>query len=411
MEVDRPRRGRQGAARACRRSGSRWPAHRASRPSRSGPGSRPPPTRFAPSATCTSPGWPRRRPPTAPARRRSAPRPRRSPCPATGSGRPTPSRRCRPSGRPSAPAPRAEEKTLWERFHAACDGFFTRRREDLQQPQGGVGREPGAQGSALRPGRGDRRDDRVAEGDRRHQAAAGRVEDRRPGAKDARRRAVAALPGRLRQVLRRLPAARPGRGRGRHRRGRGRMRRARGAAAGGRRRIARWRREGLADTVADIRRRWAAKIAALPRERAIRMGDRFVHALARVTETWPASFAGTDIDPEANARMLEDLCAAGRATARARIRGQRAAGVRPRTRRRRRCSRASFARRWPPTPSRAAADESAKWKTIAEQVRAAQAAWKRVGPVPDSASRTLNARFQRACTRVAEKMDRARRGL
>ena len=33
----------------------------------------------------------------------------------------------------SAPAPRAQEKALWDRFHAACDGFFTRRREDLQQ--------------------------------------------------------------------------------------------------------------------------------------------------------------------------------------------------------------------------------------------------------------------------------------
>jgi outer membrane protein assembly factor BamA len=38
--------------------------------------------------------------------------------------------------------------------------------------------------------------------------------------------------------------------------------------------------EGLAGTVADIRKRWASKIAALPRERALRMGDRFVHALA-----------------------------------------------------------------------------------------------------------------------------------
>jgi hypothetical protein len=56
-------------------------------------------------------------------------------------------------------------------------------------------------------------------------------------------------------------------------------------------------------------------------------------------------------------------------------------------------------------------DETAKWKGISEQVRAAQAAWKRVGPVPEAASRTLSARFQRACTRVAEKMDKSRRGM
>ena len=30
------------------------------------------------------------------------------------------------------PAARSQEKVLWDRFHAACEGFFTRRREDLQ---------------------------------------------------------------------------------------------------------------------------------------------------------------------------------------------------------------------------------------------------------------------------------------
>ena len=43
-------------------------------------------------------------------------------------------------------------------------------------------------------------------------------------------------------------------------------------------------------------------------------------------------------------------------------------------------------------------------------VRAAQAAWKRIGPVPEASLRTLTARFQRACGRVNEKLDQSRRG-
>jgi hypothetical protein len=140
------------------------------------------------------------------------------------------------------------------------------------------------------------------------------------------------------------------------------------------------------------------------------MGDRFIQALARLTETWPASFAGTDIDPEANARKLEELCVQVE-----RLLGPESeAGTQPESTEDQSPA-STLARQLREALATntmgGRVDESAKWKVIAEQVRAAQAAWKKVGPAPDAASRTLNARFQRACTRVAEKMDRARRGL
>jgi hypothetical protein len=56
-------------------------------------------------------------------------------------------------------------------------------------------------------------------------------------------------------------------------------------------------------------------------------------------------------------------------------------------------------------------DDTARWKAAAEQLRLAQAAWKRVGPVPEAAARALNGRFQKACARATDKIDQRRRGL
>ena len=43
------------------------------------------------------------------------------------------------------------------------------------------------------------------------------------------------------------------------------------------------------------------------------------------------------------------------------------------------------------------AGEESKWRTMAEDVRQAQAAWSRLGPVPGDTGRALNDRFHRAC--------------
>lgn len=307
------------------------------------------------------------------------------------------------------PAPRAEEKRLWDRFHAACNGFFTRRREDLQQRKvawaANLARKEAlcAQAEAIAETTdwqkgideikrlqaewktvGPVRKTRADELWQRFRAACDKFFDAYQQRDQA---AAAAVIAEAEAVCAEFEALVPAAG-------------VEVPAAP----------ERLADTVADIRKRWAGKIAALPRERALRMGDRFVQALARVTETWPGSFAGTDIDPEANVRTLDELCAqverllgpepeAGPQAES--VEDQTPASVLARQLREALATNTIAGR----------TDESAKWKTVAEQVRAAQAAWKKVGPVPDSAARTLNARFQRACTRVAEKMDRARRGL
>jgi hypothetical protein len=54
-------------------------------------------------------------------------------------------------------------------------------------------------------------------------------------------------------------------------------------------------------------------------------------------------------------------------------------------------------------------DEDAKWRATAEEVKRAQAAWTKVGPVPDDVQRRLAGRFQRACRRFFEERDQRRK--
>ncbi|HEY3380763.1 MAG TPA: DUF349 domain-containing protein [Vicinamibacterales bacterium] len=309
-------------------------------------------------------------------------------------------------------APRPDEKALWDRFHAACDAFFTRRRDDLQRRkeewnanlakkealcaqaeamaettewQKGIEelKRLQAEWKTIGPVRKTRADaiwqrfrascDRFFERyqQREHLAASGVIADAEVICKELE----AFLPPVPDEGA--LPDA----------------------------------PETLGEQVAALRARWAGVVAALPRERAIRLGDRFTHGLARLAETWPARFVGTDLDPEANVRMLEQLCMQVEAML------------------------ASDPQQSAPSPSALSADEtpatllarqlrdalatntiagrqddSAKWKAMADQVRTVQAAWKRVGPVPEGAARSLSARFQRACTRVGDRIDQGRRG-
>jgi len=309
------------------------------------------------------------------------------------------------------PAPRSEEKALWERFHAACDGFFTRRRTDLQERkqewaanlerkeaiclqaeaiaettewQKGIEeiKRLQAEWKTVGPVRKTRADevwlrfraacDKFFEAyqNREHAAASSAIAD------------AEAVLQEFESLLPPTDAEAP-------------------AAP-----------EGLGEKVADIRSRWAGKIAALPRDRAIRLGDRFMTTLSRLVELWPASFAGSDIDPDVNARKLEDLCVliekllSADASNAQPTEAEAAEASSPSTMLARQLREALAT-----NTIAGRQDDSAKWKAASEQVRAAQVAWKRIGPVPEPMGKSLNARFQRACTRVTEKIDQQRRGL
>lgn len=307
------------------------------------------------------------------------------------------------------PAPRMQEKALWERFHAACDTFFTRRRDDLQHRkeewaanlekkdalcaqaealaettewQKGVEeiKRLQAEWKTIGPVRKTRADAVW----QRFRAACDRFFERYHQRDQL---AASAVVTDAEGVLQSLEALLP----------------AEGEVPPA--------PENLRDTVGEIRVRWSAVIATLPRERALRFGERYMKAVTRLVEVWPAPFAGTDWDPEANLRQMEELCVeveqllaqegAGQAAGPMPDQDETPATLLARQLREALASNTIAGRQ----------DESPKWKAAAEQVRSAQSAWKRIGPVPEGAARALNARFQKACTRATEKIDQRRRGV
>jgi hypothetical protein len=164
--------------------------------------------------------------------------------------------------------------------------------------------------------------------------------------------------------------------------------------------------------VMDLRARWVAVAASLPRDRALRMADRYAKAVTRLVEAWPASFVGTDWDPDANLRKMEDLCVQVEQLLQEPVAAPAGPGEpdepdeeSPATLLARQLREALAT-----NTIAGRQDDSPRWKAAAEELRNAQAAWRRIGPVPDAAARSLNVRFQKACARAAEKIEQRKRG-
>jgi hypothetical protein len=163
----------------------------------------------------------------------------------------------------------------------------------------------------------------------------------------------------------------------------------------------------LLQKVRALRGRWQQEIAArgVDPERARALDERFAAASAAVMARWPSTFAGTDLDPEANqkrmesiVRRIEELAAslAGPANAAA------DAALSPSARLAAMLKEALAA-----NTIGGKVDEDSRWRAAAEDVRQAQASFARIGHVPESARRPLADRFQRAARRI---MERAGRG-
>ena len=131
-------------------------------------------------------------------------------------------------------------------------------------------------------------------------------------------------------------------------------------------------------------------------------------AFARVVARWPAVFNGTDLDPDANLKRMEALVKKVEDLV-ASLNGPAAAPdavASPATRLAAMLKEALAAN----TIGGRGGDDS-RWRNAAEEVRQAQAAWSRVGPVPDAVRRPLLERFQRASRRVSERAEAAAAAL
>ena len=217
------------------------------------------------------------------------------------------------------PVSRGQEKAVWERFRAACDRFFTRRHDDLAQrktawSENSPRRTRSARGSRRWPIRP------TGSGSRRDQAAAGGMEDDRPGQEEPLGGDLAAFP-RRRAIgfSRAMPSATRSRAANAWRRAR---RSAPSSSAARtvptRRRCRRLTRRSPAGEAP--RRNWSpgsdrcaragsrrSPRAAWNPARAAELDRRFAAAFERLRAARPEAFAGTDLDPDANRQRMEAL--------------------------------------------------------------------------------------------------------
>ena len=158
----------------------------------------------------------------------------------------------------------------------------------------------------------------------------------------------------------------------------------------------------LMTTVRALRGRWQAEIAArgVDRDRALALDERFAKAFAAVIERWPAVFGGSDLDPDANRKKMETIVQRIEALAKS-IGGPASAAadaaLSPTARMAAMLKEALAA-----NTIGGKTDDDSRFRAAADDVRQAQAALSRIGPVPDQVRRALADRFQRATRRIGD---------
>jgi uncharacterized protein DUF349 len=298
------------------------------------------------------------------------------------------------------PVSRGKEKAIWDRFRAACDRFFTRRHEDLAERKV-VWAQNLAQKDALCV-----RAEALAESSEWDQAAAEikklQAEWRTIG--PVKKSKSEAVWNRFRGACDRFFA----RYAARHETARAERVAAREAICVTLEGLAQGDEApaDLAVAVRSLRGRWQQELAArgVDPDQARALDKRFETAFSAIIARWPAAFAGTDLDPDANrkrmetlVRKMEDLAAS-------------LAGPQP------------VDQSLSPTNRLAAmlkdalaantiggkVDTDARLRAAADDVRQAQSSWSRIGSVPDDVRRQLSDRFQRAVKSISDRAQPAR---
>jgi hypothetical protein len=299
--------------------------------------------------------------------------------------------------------PRGQEKALWERFRAACDRFFTRRREDLLRRKdewaANQARKQALIARVESLGEGGDWDAAVEEAKRiqaewraigpvrkkhaedlweRFKAACDRFAERYQQRDQAQMAANIREREEICAVLEALAAAvDPGQA-----------------------------PSDVADQVRVARSGWE-RAGMVPREAQAALGARYEAAVAAVLAAHAGRLGGTELDCNANLRRMEDLCARVEALAPTPAGVEVRAGETPVAILATRLRDALAARTIGGEAS--AVNEEAERRAAAQAVREAQAAWRRIGPAPADATRTLERRFHAACARVIGEAPGSRR--
>ncbi len=158
--------------------------------------------------------------------------------------------------------------------------------------------------------------------------------------------------------------------------------------------------EGLAKRVLALKRQWD-QAPAVTRAQAEPLVERFTKAMNAVIDARPDAFKGTEVDPGATRKRMEQLCQivegfAGEEKADAQMSPAAILA-------------AQLREALAANTIGGRADDDARWRNAADEVRKAQASWRRLGPVPDAVGRELEGRFQKACNRFFKQLDLHRR--
>ena len=299
---------------------------------------------------------------------------------------------------------RGREKAIWERFRGACDRFFTRRHEDLAQRKS-VWTENLARKEALCEkaealststdwekaasdirtlqaewkGIGPVKKTRSEPIWQRFRGACDTFFQRYAQRHDTARAERVAAREALCAEVEALAAAPEG-------------------------------AEAPADLLATsrgLRARWQQELAGrgVDPDQARALDQRFALAFGTIVNRWPAAFGGSDMDPESNRKKMEALVTKveALATSLSGAPGRVEEAVSPTTRLAAMLKEALAA-----NTIGGKGDDDSKLRAAQEELRQAQAAFSRIGHVPDETRRPLADRFQRAVRKVSDRTNPAK---
>jgi hypothetical protein len=141
----------------------------------------------------------------------------------------------------------------------------------------------------------------------------------------------------------------------------------------------------------------------LPRHTLAPLADRVNTAMLALVQRWPDAFRGTELDPDATRRKMEKLV--GKIEALLPPDSKEPAGnLSPAEMLARQWREALAANTMGAAAARQA--EDARHRATEQEVRSAQSAWQRLGPLDPEARKPLQERFDRACRRFFEQKRR-----
>jgi hypothetical protein len=299
------------------------------------------------------------------------------------------------------PVTRGHEKSVWERFRGACDRFFTRRQDDLKERKHEWS-DNLTKKEAL-----------IAEAEQLAQStewdrAAGRIKQLQVEWKKigpVRKNKSEAIWQRFRAACDLFFE---------------RFKTRDQVAVAGKladRETAVAELEGLvpaADAVnPDVPADLYAKVQAararylqgpeLPRHALAPLSDRVNSAMLALVRHWPDAFRGTELDPDATRRKMEKLVNKIESLLPAEA-TESPANLSPAEMLARQWREALAANTMGAAAARQA--EDARHRAVEQEVRSAQSAWQRLGPLDPETRRPLQERFDRACRRFFEQKRR-----